>query len=72
MPLPKQNNQASGDVCCPGGAHNCYTCRVCSGSFHGCQSCLKCIGCQVCLSKQCPCCDKGSARQQENKAKYKK
>lgn len=31
------------EICCPGGAHNCYTCRVCIGSFQGCKSCLKCI-----------------------------
>ncbi|WP_041618895.1 hypothetical protein [Spiroplasma taiwanense] len=72
MPLPKQNTQNSPDVCCPGGAHNCYTCRVCSGSFHGCQSSFRCINCQICLTKKCPCCEKGSIRQQENKEKYKK
>ncbi|WP_339030298.1 MULTISPECIES: hypothetical protein [unclassified Spiroplasma] len=72
MPLPKQKVENSSDVCCPGGAHNCFTCRVCSGSFHGCQSCLKCIGCQVCLSKECPCCVKGTIKQQQNNAKYNK
>ncbi|WP_342268705.1 hypothetical protein [Spiroplasma endosymbiont of Aspidapion aeneum] len=59
-------------ICCPGGAHNCYTCRVCSGSFLGCKSCAKCISCIVCIDKECACCVNGSQRQQENKAKYHK
>ncbi|QIA67740.1 hypothetical protein [Spiroplasma citri] len=60
------------EICCPGGVHNCYTCRVCTGSFQGCKSCLKCISCQVCLTKKCQVCINGSIRQQENKKKYKK
>ncbi|ASP27961.1 hypothetical protein SCORR_v1c01860 [Spiroplasma corruscae] len=71
MPLPK-NSSSSNDACCPGGAHNCYTCRVCSGSFHGCKSCMKCISCVVCYEKKCPCCIDGSSKQKENKAKYNK
>ncbi|AKX33855.1 hypothetical protein SLITO_v1c01900 [Spiroplasma litorale] len=70
--MPLNKNNSSNEVCCPGGAHNCYTCRVCSGSFHGCKSCMKCISCQVCYEKQCPCCVEGSSRQKENKAKYNK